>query len=87
MKLYVLRAKTKDEYDCPDNGLRYYNKYKYKNINFSTSRDTLEDMAKNLNKGHDGYSTKKRFEELYNSPPNYENNCIYSVEDVSDILI
>jgi len=86
MKLYVLRATIKETYDCPDHGLTHICD-RYEDVNFSLSPEPLKAMAENLNKGHVAFWSEKRSKELYDLHPSYDNNYIYTVEDVSDILI
>lgn len=86
MPLFVLRAVMMETYDCPDNGTINICE-RYEDVRFATMRETLDAQAADLNRGHIGFWSEKRANELRSLHGDYGNEYKYLVYDVSDLMI
>lgn len=88
MSLYVLRATMRETYNCPDEG-EVHICDRYEDLRFSTSREVLDAVAADLNKGFGSdHWSEMRSNQLRRLHSNYDDQpgYTYSVDDVSHLM-
>jgi hypothetical protein len=87
MSLFVLRAKTTETYDCPDNGWVNICE-RYEDVAFSTSPKRLLEMAEDLNIGmsSERWYNSERLHHLRALHADFDDAYHYSVVDVTNLV-
>lgn len=89
MQLFILRARWKETYDCPDNGETNICDT-YEDLYVSSDRVALASIAENLQSGHRGKNwSEKRAKELRKLHFGWDDfrEITYTVDDISALII